>query len=83
MAQILRDNKRENSTRLEFSYKVGGKVLLKKDYLTILRKTECQNKGPFTIKEVHKNGTLTITDNKTGTTRTLSIHRVNPFLEQE
>ena len=72
-------NKRENSTRIEFTYKVGEKVLLKKDYLTLRRKTERLNKGPFTIKEVHKNGTLTITDDKAGTTKTLSIRRVNPF----
>ena len=81
MAQILRDNKRENSITLEFTCKIGDKVSLKNDYLTILRKSERQNKGPFTIKEVHKNGTLTITDDKTGTTRTLSICRVNPFFE--
>lgn len=83
LKQIQKGNERENSTRREFSYAVGGKVLLKKDHLEILRKTELLNQGPFTINEVNKKrGTLTITEDSTGTTLTVHIRRVSPFYER-
>ena len=42
-AQVLKDNERENSQRNQHTYRVGDKVLLKKDHLKIIRKTEFQN----------------------------------------
>ena len=78
---MLKDNERENSQRRHHIYKIGDKVLLKKDHLKIVRKTELRNKGPSTIVRVHKNGTLTITDEGSGVTTTLHLRRVRPFYE--
>ena len=78
-AQVLKDNERENSQRRNHTYKVSNKVLLKKDHLRIIRKTEFRNKGPFMVKGVHENGTLTITDEKSGVTTTLHLRRLRPF----
>ena len=80
--QVRRDNERENSKRTNYSYKVGGKVLVKGDHLHILRKTQLLNNGPFIIDEVNKErGTLTITDPNTGTSLPIHIRRVRPFYE--
>ena len=80
--QVRRDNARENSKRTSYSYKVGGKVLVKGDHLHILRKTQLLNNGPFIIDEVNKErGTLTITDPNTGTSLPIHIRRVRPFYE--
>ena len=80
-AQVLKDNDRENSQRRDHVFRTGDKVLLKKDHLKIIRKTELRNEGPFTIVRVHKNGTLTITDEGSGVTTTLHLRRVRPFYE--
>ena len=80
-AQVLKDNERENSKRRQFTYKIGDKVLLKRDHLRILRKRECRNKGPYTIVQVNKNGTLSITNEDSGLTSTVNICRLIPFCE--
>ena len=81
--QIQKDNERENSRRREYTYKVGGKVLIKKDHLHILRKTQLLNNGPFIIDEVNnQRGTLTITDPKSGTSLPIHIRRIRPFYER-
>merc|ERR1712155_77877 len=81
--QIQKDNERENSKRREYTYKVGGKMLLKRDHLHILRKTQLLNNGPFVINEVNsKRGTLSITDLDSGMTLNVSIRRVRPFYER-
>ena len=83
MAQVLKDNKRENSKRRDYTYRVGSKVLIKQDHLHILRKTQLLNNGPFTIDQVNsQRGTLTITDINLGTTMTVSIRQVRPFYER-
>ena len=79
--QVLKDNERENSQRKHHVYRVGDKVLLKKDHLKIIRKTEFQNEGPFKVERVHENGTLTITDEEGGVTTTLHMRRLCPFYE--
>jgi len=80
-AQVLKDNKRENSKRKDYNFKIGDKVLLKRDYLKILRKSERRNQGPYTVIGVHENGTLSITDEDSGTSTTLNIRRLIPFHE--
>ena len=60
-AQELKDNERENSKRRDHTYKIGDKVLLKRDYLQIHRKSERKNQGPYNVVAVHKNRTLSIT----------------------
>ena len=81
-AQMEKDNHRENSKRREFTYKVGSKVLIKRDHLHILRKTELRNRGPYIVKEVNnERGTITITDEQSISTQNLHIRRVQPFYE--
>ncbi len=50
------NTKREDQTRVDFDYKVGDKVLVRKD--GILRKTESRYQSdPWTITTIHTNGT--------------------------
>ena len=80
-AQVLKDNERENSKRRKFTYRIGDKVLLKRDYIRILRKSERRNKWPYTVVQVNENGTLSITNEASGTTSTVNIRRLIPFRE--
>ena len=82
-AQVLKDNERENSKtkRRHFTYKVGDNVLLKRDHLRILCKSERRNKGPYTVVQVNKNCMLSITNEGSGTTSTVNIRRLIPFCE--
>ena len=75
--QIQTDNntKRENKSRIDFDYVVGGEVLLRKD--GILRKAETRYTGPWTITQVHTNGNIRIQcGNKS---ERLNIRRVIPY----
>ena len=81
-AQMSKDNQRENSKRREFTYKVGSKVVIKRDHLHIFRKTERRNRGPYIVKEIdNQRGTIAITDDQSISTQTLNIRRVRPFYE--
>ena len=51
-AQMSNDKIRENSKRQEYIEKVGSKVLVKKDHLHILRKTEIRKGGRFIVNEL-------------------------------
>ncbi len=72
-------NERENKPRVDFDYKVGDKVLIRKD--GILRKAESRwIKEPLTITTVHTNGTIRI---QCGTkSERINIWRVTPFSEE-
>ena len=77
--QLLVDqsNAQENARRIDFDYAVGQKVLLKKD--GILRKAEVKYQDPFTITQVHTNGTIRI---QRGTmSERINIRRVTPHFE--
>ena len=53
------NTERENKTRVDYDYKVGDKVLVRKD--GILRKTESRYQSdPWTITTVHTNGTIRV-----------------------
>jgi hypothetical protein len=53
------NTKRENNSRIDYDYKVDGKVLVRKD--GILRKTESRyDSEPWTITSVHTNGTIRV-----------------------
>ena len=75
---IDRYNFKENSNRLDFDYKIGDKVL-------ILNKTTFRNKldpstlpeGPWEIKQVHANGTVSIQRNDY--LERMNIRRLRPF----
>ena len=51
-------NRRKNKTRLPYDYAIGDKILIKID--GILRKAEDKYEGPYTITQVHCNGTVRI-----------------------
>jgi hypothetical protein len=69
---------RENNSRVDYDYKVGGKVLVRKD--GILRKTESQyDSEPWTITSVHTNGTIRV--ERGSKSERLNIRRVTPFFE--
>ena len=78
--QTDRNTNRENKSRVEWDYKVGEKVLLRKD--GILRKSESKYlKDPWTTTQVHTNGTIRI---QCGTkSERLNIRRVTPFLRNK
>jgi hypothetical protein len=72
------NNAHENEGRIDYDYKVGEKVLLRKD--GILRNTESRwHKKPRLITSVHTNGTITVQcGNKIVR---INIWRVKPFEE--
>ena len=58
--QTYLNNLRENEKRIDYDYKVGDKILVRKD--GILRKTESRwINEPWTIVSVHTNGTIRVT----------------------
>jgi hypothetical protein len=77
--QTDRNNKRENNKRVDYDYKVGDKILIRKD--GILRKAESiWKKESWTITTVHTNGTIRI---QCGTkSERINIRRVTPFSEE-
>jgi hypothetical protein len=77
--QTDRNNKRENNKRVDYDYKVGDKILIRKD--DILRKAESiWKKEPWTITTVLTNGTIRI---QCGTkSERINIRRVTPFSEE-
>jgi hypothetical protein len=77
--QTDRSNIRENKKHVDYDYKVGDKVLIRKD--DILRKAESiWKKEPWTITIVHTNGTIRI---QCGTkSERINIRRVTPFSEE-
>jgi hypothetical protein len=53
------NNAHENESRIDYDYKVGQKVLLRKE--GILRNAESRwHKKPWLITSVHTNGTITV-----------------------
>jgi hypothetical protein len=72
------NNARENEGRTDYDYKVGQKVLLRKD--GILRNAESRrHKKSRLITSVHTNGTITVQcGNKIDR---INIRRVKPFEE--
>jgi hypothetical protein len=72
------NNDHENKGRIYYEYKVGQKVLLRKE--GILRNAESRwHKKPWLIESVHTNGTITVQcRNKI---ERMNIRRVKPFEE--
>ncbi len=71
-------NTRENKGRIDYDYKVGQKVLLRKE--GILRNAESRwHTKPWLIMTVHTNGTITVHRRKKG--ERMNIRRVKPFIE--
>jgi hypothetical protein len=77
--QTDRSNKRENNKHVDYNYKVGDKILIRKD--GILCKAESiWKKEPWTITTVHTNETIRI-QCRTKSER-INIRRVTPFSEE-
>ncbi len=69
---------RENNSRVDYDYKVSGKVLVRK--YGILRKTESwYDSEPWTITSVHTNGTIRVESGSKP--ERLNIRQVTPFCE--
>jgi hypothetical protein len=68
---------RENRKRRRYDYAVNQKILKK---LHAPTKMGERTAGPFTIKQVHTNGTITI-ERRPHVTERINIRRVIPFRE--
>ncbi len=77
--QTDRSNKYENDKRVDYDYKVGDKIVIRKD--GILCKAESiWKKEPWTITTVHTNGNIRI---RCGTKlEKINIRRVTLFSEE-
>lgn len=69
---------RENKKRRRFDYQINKKVLKKVHDPT---KLGIRTQGPYNIKQVHTNGTLTM-ELRPGITERINIRRVIPFHEE-
>ena len=74
----VQTNERENAHRLDYDYVVGQKVMLANDG-KILRKAEDRYLGPFTVTQIHTNGTIRI--QRGSMSERLNIRRVTPYHE--
>ena len=73
---INKNNKKENSKRIDYDYAVGESVMkIKAD----THKMEQPREGPFNIIRVHSNGTVTI--QKGPVEERLNIRQVIPYIE--
>ena len=74
-AQTDRNIDRENKSRIDYDYEVGGKVLIRKH--GTLRKGEPRFEGPYEITQVYTNGNIRI--QRGIKSERLNIRRVLPF----
>ena len=76
--QTDHNTERENKSRRDYDYKVGDKVLIRKD--GILRKSESRyDSDPWTITSVHTNGTIRVEHGSKS--ERINIRRVMPYFE--
>jgi hypothetical protein len=70
------NNAGDNKGRIDYDYKVGQKVLLRKE--GILRNAKSRwHKKPWLITSVHMNGTITV--QRGNKIERMNIRRVKPF----
>ena len=72
--RINSNNKRENSKRIPYEYKIGDKVLIRKGSEN---KYETPFTGPFSILMVNDNGTVKL--QKGAVTDSVNIRRLTPY----
>ncbi len=73
-----RSNARENEGRIDYDYRVGQEVLLRKE--GILHNAESRwHKKPWLIMTVHTNGTIMV--QRGNFLERMNIRRVKPFIE--
>ena len=81
LESIKKDNLRENSRRINHDYRVGDKVLLRRDYGgAIIGKLDSPTSGPYYITEIFTNGTVRI--DRTGFNKRINIRRLIPYSER-
>jgi hypothetical protein len=72
------NNLRENEKRIDYDYKIGDQILIRKD--GILRKAESKwHNDPWTIVTIHTNGTIRV--QRGNKSERLNIRRVKPYFE--
>ena len=79
--RILHNNKRENKTRLDHTYSVGDKVMIR---LNPNRKHGTDTyKGPYDVTGVNDNGTVTLTQVTNGgaVSQTWNIRQIEPCMD--
>ncbi len=74
------NNARKNEGRIDYDYKVGQKVLLRKEGILRNAESRWQNK-PWLISSVHTNGTITV--QRRSKIDRMNIRRVKPFEEDQ
>jgi transposase InsO family protein len=74
--RMLKDNIRENKTRIEHQYAVGDLILIKND--DIKSKLSKPTYGPFPITQLHLNKSI-VTIDRHGYVETISIRRLIPY----
>ena len=73
-------NHKKNQSRKDFDYQVGQRILiLNKNLHKGKLEPTILEEGPWEIKQVHSNGTMTILRNNY--TERINIGRVRPFFE--
>jgi hypothetical protein len=75
---MVRNNRRENASRISHDYKVGDKILLKKPGKHI-RKLEAPRTGPHTVTAIYTNGEVHIQKGKVN--ERVNIRRLFPSFE--
>lgn len=76
LRQVLRHNERENSSRLQHTYRVGDLVLITKDKNRISKLNQ-PTEGPFKILQVNTNGTVQI--QRSAYVEIINIRRLVPY----
>ena len=73
---INKNNEKENAKRVDYDYKIGDSVLI---YAPNPTKMEQPREGPYSIVQVHANGTVTL--QKGPVTQRYNIRQIVPFQE--
>ena len=73
---IQKSNERENSKRINHTYKEGDWILIKKP--GIIRKLAVPRLGPYKVLKHHNNGTITY-EKEPFVTNKVNIQRVDPY----
>ena len=79
--RILQNNKRENQSRIDYTYSIGDRVMVKND--PNRKHGEDEYIGPFTVVQVNDNGTLRLrkTANNGGAVeQTWNVRNITPCL---
>ena len=79
LTSVVQNNKRENKTRIDHTYKVGDQVMIEADPS---RKLEgARFVGPYTVSRVYDNGTAKLTKATTGgaVSQTWNIRNLRPL----